>query len=511
VNLGLSETLAEHVRSRPEGVAVVCGADRLSYAVLADRIGRLAAVIEGLGVGHGDRVLWLGQNCHRLLELFLACAETGASLCPANWRQTSEELSALLDDLDPDLVVWQDRELGDRISFDDLRSRSRAAWLQHDGVADDSYEARLEEMAPRPLARGNSPDLPSLILYTAAVDGRPNGAILTAGNLLIQSLVVANLKRIDSHFVHLNCGPLYHIATWLTLMPTFQQGGTNVFVSRVDPYLICQLIESEGCNEAFLLPPTIEEIVSANRIGRWNLKTLRTSWFRTPDWGAMTSADHSPMGQAPGGYGQTELVGLATFAALGGRPGDTTSGRPSPVVEVRIVDETDNDVPTAGVGEIVVRGATVTPGYHNRPDLNAARLRNGWWHTGDLGRRERDGIVTFIGPKSRIIKSAAENIYPAEVEACIETHPGVAEAAVIGIPDSRWGQAVRAIVTVASGAILSQEEVIGHCRRLIASYKKPRDVIFVAELPRRNGAKDYDELDRLFGGGGYPGAGATVE
>jgi long-chain acyl-CoA synthetase len=152
-----------------------------------------------------------------------------------------------------------------------------------------------------------------------------------------------------------------------------------------------------------------------------------------------------------------------------------------------------------------VRGPVVGNGYHNRPELNAAKQRNGWWHTGDLGRVEEDGSVTFIGPKARMIKSAAENIYPAEVEACLSSHPAVREAAVIGVPDEVWAQSVKAIVAVRSGMAVSPDELIQHCRSRIASYKKPRTVEFVDALPRQGYAVDYDALDAAYGGGGYPG------
>ena len=132
-------------------------------------------------------------------------------------------------------------------------------------------------------------------------------------------------------------------------------------------------------------------------------------------------------------------------------------------------------------------------------------MRDGWWHTTDLGRREADGTIHFIGTMTRMIKSAAENIYPPDVEACLESHPAVREAALIGVPDPKFRQAVKAVVVLAEGAAATEQDLIEHCRSRIASYKKPRTVEFVDALPRNDGAKDYDALDRMFGGGGYPG------
>ena len=162
-------------------------------------------------------------------------------------------------------------------------------------------------------------------------------------------------------------------------------------------------------------------------------------------------------------------------------------------------------LPAGETGEIVVRGPMVMTGYHRRPELTATRSRGGWHHTGDLGRRESDGSLSFVGPMTRLIKSAAENIYPGEVEACLRTHPAVADAAVIGVPDERWGQSVKAVVVLWEA--VTDAALIAHCRDRIASYKKPRTVEFTPSLPRRGDAVDYDALDRAYGGGGYPGTG----
>ena len=173
---------------------------------------------------------------------------------------------------------------------------------------------------------------------------------------------------------------------------------------------------------------------------------------------------------------------------------------------MRIVDPDGAEVPTGETGEIVARGPIVTNGYHDRPELNAERFRGGWWHTGDLGRRHADGSLTFVAPLTRIVKSAAENIYPAEVEGCLVQHPAVREAAIIGVPDKRWTQRVLAVVVLHPGAEATAAELIEHCRARIASYKKPSVVEFADELPRQGWAVDYDELDRRYGGGGYPGS-----
>jgi long-chain acyl-CoA synthetase len=205
------------------------------------------------------------------------------------------------------------------------------------------------------------------------------------------------------------------------------------------------------------------------------------------------------------GYGQTEVSGFAVTGGFGGS-GLGNAGRPGPFVAVRIVAEDGTDCATGVAGEICVRGDMVHLGYWNRPEINERRFRGGWWHTTDLGRREPDGTISFLGTTTRMLKSAAENIFPAEVENCIEAHPAVREAAVIGVPNERWAQDVKAVVVLHDGAEVTAGDVIEHCRERIASYKKPKTVEFVDALPRTaDFAKDYAALDARFGGGGYPG------
>ena len=217
----------------------------------------------------------------------------------------------------------------------------------------------------------------------------------------------------------------------------------------------------------------------------------------------MVSMDNSPWGHALGGYGQTEVGGMLTFAGLG-LGGLGSHGRPMPFTQVRIVGPDGLEVPGGETGEIVARGPALFSGYWNRQELNTAKFRDGWHHTGDLGRRELDGTIVFIGPKLRMIKSGGENIYPAEVEQALARHAAVEQAAVIGVPDPRWGQAVKAVVVLRVPGAVSADELVQHVRQLIAPYKRPREVVFTDTLPHKGFMPDYDTLDATYGGGGYP-------
>jgi acyl-CoA synthetase (AMP-forming)/AMP-acid ligase II len=504
--LTFADVLREHGRSRPNEPAAIdadFGRDvRLTFAALDARVNQLAGALTAAGLEPGDRLLWLGQNSFRVLEGLLATAKVGALFCPANWRQSADELAFVIDDLRPRLVVWQEAEIGDTVQAGrELATvAGDARWLRHD---DEEYETFLASGTSDDPAPAVDPGSSLLVIYTAAFGGRPNGAMLSHTALITQGLVMARMAGIDAGYRYLNSGPLFHLGTLMTTLATFVAGGTNVFTRRVEAKELCRVIEAERCTGAFLVGPMFEQILEVNHDRRYDLSSLRTSRAR-PEWNDMVTIDTSPWARNPGGYGQTETMGMLTFNALG-TGGIGTHGRPSPVVQVRVVDTDCNDVATGETGEIVARGPTVMNGYWNRPDENARRSRAGWHHTNDLGRREADGTLTFIGPATRMIKSAAENIYPAEVEGCIARHPAVAECAVIGVPDPRWTQSVKAIVVLDADARATVDDIIEHCRASIASYKKPRTVEFVEKLPRRGFAIDYDALDSQFGGGGYPG------
>jgi acyl-CoA synthetase (AMP-forming)/AMP-acid ligase II len=505
--LTLGDVLGEHRRSRPDRLAAVDGDARFTYAELDQRVNRLANAFAATGVGTGDRIVWLGQNSVRLLECLLAAAKLGAYFCAANWRQSAEEVAFVLDDLSPALVVHQTAEIGETVRAARERSVAGAAalWVQHDNG---EYETMLASGSPtepeRPTGPAVDPDEPVLLMYTAAFSGRPNAAMLSHTALIGQALVIGRLSEIDATYVYLNCGPLFHIATFFSTLATYLHGGTNVFTPRVDAEELCRLIQAERCTGAFLLPPTTKQIRDFNADGHCDLKSLR-AYPGAPDWNEMVTVDTSPWVRYPGGYGQTEVVGMLTFAALG-IDAIGMHGRTSPLMQLRVVDPDDHELGAGEVGEICARGPLVMNGYWNRPDETADRFRNGWHHTNDLGRREADGSLTFIGPKTRMIKSAAENIYPAEVEGCLKQHPAVADAAVIGVPDATWTQSVKAIVVLRQDMHATEEEIISHCRDRIASYKKPKHVEFVGSLPRDGFAVDYDALDAQFHGGGYPGA-----
>jgi acyl-CoA synthetase (AMP-forming)/AMP-acid ligase II len=502
----LTALLDQHAQSRPDHAAVVCGSDRLTYGQLQDRQRAASAMLAACQLRAGDRVLWLGQNCHRLLELVLAAAQLGASVCPVNWRNSAAEIGFVIDDLRPRVVVWQDEEIGDQVRAGRALAGDDAIWIQLDGTGPDGYEQMLVSAV-----LGGSPsddafsDSASYQIYTAAHDGRPGASQLTTVNLVAQANVIGTLFHSDADQVFLNSGPLFHIGTAQHMFATFVWGGTNVFARRSEAIELCRLIHEQRCTSAFLVAPQVVEMLQADPEARFDLTCLRSPLTMVPGWSDRVSADHSPWGRRIGGYGQTEVTGFCLYAALGSGQHSYTAGGPTPFSAVRIVDDMSNDLREGEVGEIVVSGALVHAGYWNRPEENIRRTRSGAWHTTDLGRRQPDGQIAFVGTATRIIKSAAENIYPAEVELCLLSHPAVQEAAVIGVPDVHWVQSVRAIIVLRDGKHVTEEEIIDYCRSKIASFKKPRSVVFAPYLPRAEGGIDYVALDAAHGGGAYVG------
>ncbi|MFB9472112.1 AMP-binding protein [Nonomuraea salmonea] len=494
-SLTLSDALAEHARSRPQVTAVVDGEVRLTYPELDERVSRLAAALDGLGVGAGDRVVWLGQNAYAVLELLLACSRLGAVLCPANWRQSLDELRFVLGDLAPGAVVWEPSDVTTA-----LRDEAGGAWVR----AGEEYERLLAGAAPRDFAQVSDAE-PVLALYTAAFSGRPSAALLSSAALLAHATTLLVVRRMEPGFTFLNNGPLFHVGTMMFCLATFQIGGTNVFTPAFDPEEVCRLIDAERVTQAFLFGPMIDAVAKANAGGKYDLSSLRFV-AHSAEWNDMITVDDSPWCRSKmGGYGQTEVGGMLTFLGLA-EGGAGPAGRPSPLAQVRIMAPDGSEVPVGEVGEICARGKTLFSGYFARPDLNAEKSRYGWHHTGDLGRREPDGTITFIGPKLRMIKSGAENIYPAEVERALKTHPAVADAAVIGVPDPEWHQTVKAVVSLKPDATATEDDLITHVRGLLAAYKRPRHVTFADTIPKRGFTPDYDALDEAHGGGNYPGA-----
>lgn len=503
---GLGDLLKQQARDRPNMIAVLDGSHTFTFREFDERVNRLAGVLRSRGVGRGDRVLWLGQNSFRVLEALLAAARVGAIVCPANWRWSVDEVNFALNDFNPKVIFWQNQDIGEvnrqaRVGWEPEGSN----WICHDGCdGEDSYEDLLAKADPETEFEPVETSTPLLAIYTAGFGGRPGAALLSHESILLVSWLSTMGQAVDERSGYLVSGPMFHVGVLMGTLATFMRGGKCAFVARVDAEEMLQIISDHKLTHAFIAGPTISQMREINVDGKYDVTCLfsdnQMSDYKIP----LVMPSYAPMMQSLGGYGQTEIGGLVNTSWMGGQG----AGRASPFLEVMIGDAEGNELPPGEVGEIMARGPLVMCGYWNRPEENARRILNGWHRTNDLGKRLDDGSLIFVGPKTTMIKSGIENIYPAEVEACLRTHPGVADVCIIGVPDPKWDQNVKAVIVRKPDTSYSAADFIDHCRQHLASYKKPKLVDFTETLPRtRDGVLDREAVDRAFGGGGYPSVG----
>jgi long-chain acyl-CoA synthetase len=496
-----ADVLREHRRSRPHMIAAIDGGHSFTFTELDQRVNRLVFSLRKRGIGRGDRLLWLGQNSFKVLELLLAAAKLGAMLCPANWRMSVNEVRRTIDDFDPKVVFWQEAETGEVHRTSRLGWSEGRLWIQHDGQDFDCFNDLIND------GEDEDPDLvipsdsPLLAIYTSAFTGRPGAAMLSHTSLLLQALINARGQAIDEDTRYLVSGPMFHVGVLMGGLATFVCGGTSVFVARPDAIEMARLIAEHKVTHAFVPQPLVAKMAETALTEKLDVSSL----FTKPDlsdWEhPLVLPPHAPARRNRKNYGQTEISGTVVAGWMGGEG----AGRPNPVSQVKLLDDAGNEVPQGAVGEIAVRGLMVMNGYYNRVEENARRTAHGWHRTNDLGRRLSDGSIMFVGPKTTMIKTGIENVYPTEVEACIRQLDQVAEVCVIGVPDPVWDQNVKAVVVLKPGAELTAEAIIDQCRTNIASYKKPKIVVFVDSLPKaESGQVDRDAVDAAHGGGGYP-------
>jgi fatty-acyl-CoA synthase len=503
-NYGAAEWLAKQASLVPEREALVEGATRWTYAQLNERVTRLARVLRGpFGIGPFERVATLSLNSCEFLELFYATARIRAMLVPLNIRLSPAELAYQLRDsaarvlfVGPELT-----DLADQLP-DDLPLERRV-------VIGPDYEALLAGASPDPLPRSEQAAFtdPHAILYTSGTTGRPKGAVLTHANWFWNSVNMGFAVGLSCADTTLTVLPMFHCGgIGLFTVPTLHRGGRVVLLRKFDPAMLLRLVRAESVALVFGVPFIWLELLKDEAFTASNYPSIRY----LVSGGAPHPLALIEQLQARGfvflqGYGLTETApGGTLIPPEDARRKAGTVGKPVLHVELRIVDEEERDVPPQTIGEVLFRGPNVFAGYWNLPQATAeAFTADGWFRTGDLGLMDDEGFVTVIDRKKDMIISGGENIYSAEVEDVLFAHPAVADAAVIGIPDPRWGEAVRALVVPKPGATLTAEEVIAHCRTRLARYKVPKSVIFVESLPRNAAGKVLKrELRRLYGAEG---------
>jgi len=494
----LIDVVRRNAALHADGTAFVFGARQVTHADYAARVERLAAAIAGLGIGVGDRIVVLSNNNPEFVTLYAAAAWLGAILTPINWRLSADEIAYIVGDAAPKIV------LADPANQEVFRvARPEFAGVER-FIGIDGGAAPFESLADLVHAAGAAPTPhgeagPFVMIHTAAVGGRPRGALLSQAGLLanaLQAVAGWSLTERDVGYLAL---PLFHVAGLNLLLSGLCAGASSVVVPRFDPKQAAQAIAAEQATVFAGFAPMLGTLLDAAGDGA-PLATLRiVTGLDTPETIARLETQ-CPDARFFVAFGQTETSGFVTMAPFRERPG--SAGRPMLLSAVAVVDEGDRPVAVGEVGEIVVRGPGVFDGYWNRPDDTTATFRNGWHHTGDTGAFDADGYLWYKGRSAakELIKPGGENVYPAEVEAALKAHPAVAEAVVFGVADKEWGEAVKAVCVLHPGHAATDREIVDFVAGRIARYKRPKHLVVVAELPRRgDGVVDRARTRQMHG------------
>ena len=492
----LIQGLNRAVTMNAAGTATIFRDRRHSWAEVAERIARLAGGLSALGIGRGDRVAILALNSDRYWEAMYAIPGLGAIMVPLNTRLAPPEIAFMLADSGARAMIVDDNFVA--IPGQLAGQAPDLAHVIHLGEGATpagmiAWEA-LQATPPEGFGDAGDNDVAG-IFYTGGTTGRSKGVMLTHRNLVANAAMVIPAwdYRVDTVYIH--CGPMFHLADAASSFAITIVAGTHVFIPRFDPADLLGEIQRNRVTNCLLVPTMANATANHPDIARYDISSLRLIPYGAspmPDAVLQKARQTMPGIRFLHVYGMTEASPIVTSMdrTLPEPEGQRAQscGRPALLVDVRIADEADREVPRGTVGEVQVRGPNIMAGYWNLPDVTATALRGGWYHSGDGGWMDEDGYVHIVDRFKDMIISGGENIYSAEVESAASTLDGVAEVAVIGIPDDTWGEAVHAIVVPRPGRDITAEAVIAHCRTLIAGYKCPRSVDIRAESLPLSGA-----------------------
>ncbi|MGY1815080.1 acyl-CoA synthetase [Blastococcus sp. SYSU D00820] len=490
-NAGLGSWPERRLRISPERDAIWFEGTTTSHAGFADRVRRVAGALAGLGIGAGDRVAWTGGNHPSALETLYACGQLGAIWVPVNARLTAPEAEYVLGHSGSAVVV-HGRDHG-RLA-DALRGRVPGVrtWVAAeppvDGGADSlPYEDLLAAADPEPRDEPVTLDDPCLVMYTSGTTGRPKGAVLTHGNMTWNAVNQSLGFDFGPTERTLALAPLFHIGGLNgTVNPTLLRGGCAVVVRRFDPAEILRVIEEQRINSFFAVPTMLDAMSRDPGFTTRDLSSLRTigaAGAPLPLPTLRTWLDRGvTMQQA---YGMTEAApGCTVLDSADAERKVGSAGKPVFFTDVRVVRPDGTQADVDEVGEVVVQGPNVMAGYWNDPDRTAEVLVDGWYHTGDAGSVDDEGFLYIRDRYKDMIISGGENIYPAEVESALLELPEVVEAAVIGVPDEKWGEVGLAVIVPAPGSSRDGEAIRAALRERLAGFKVPRQIRFADDLPK---------------------------
>ena len=489
--LVLGDILRRHARVRGAKTAYVIGAERVSYAEFHELSSRLARALARLGVRRGDRVAVLAPNRGEYPVIYFGVVKLGAIVVPVNARFTAAEVANVVHHAEAETLIVGGEHAS---TVEELRGDGRLPLVRRIVALDAGTVATAPVLAA--LAAAETADDvvadvderdPHVMLYTSGTTGSPKGTLLTHRTYFLQAATSHLQLGFSEDDVALSMFPMFHMGGWALPLGFWHTGGTVVIMPKAEPRLVLEAVAREKVTYFYAVPTVFDSVLALPDFDRFDLSSIRLLGGGTAP---MTRAQVERIMERFRCrrmvilYGSTEAGPVSVL-----RPGDVaarpeTVGRPYLDVDVRLVDEAGSPVRTGEVGEISVKSEFTMAAYWRNPDETARTKRDGWVHTGDLGVFDADGFLSIVGRKKEVVRSGGESIFPAEIERVLLGHAAIREAAVVGIPDAHWGEAVVAAVVLHAGASLSDEDVIGHVRGELAGYKKPRHVVFLDELPR---------------------------
>jgi fatty-acyl-CoA synthase len=491
--------IAHHARHTPEKIAAFDLATQrtFTYAQFDERISRLASFMQQeWRIKYEERVAVLAQNCVEYFEVQFACGRLGAIMVPLNWRLALPELEYLLADCEPSALIHdaacaataqqlQIKRLAENFFMPMLEIGARAGYVS-------SYESAVQS---RPLAAPNRAlehDEAWAILYTSGTTGRPKGALLTHGMAFWNAVNIGMAVGLTHESVSFNVLPTFHTGGLnLYANPTFHCGGTAVIAPGFDPEQTLEWLAHRGVTHFFGVPTIyllLSQHPSFEHTALSRVRSFACGGAAMPI--ALLHRYEERGVRIRQGFGMTETsptVFLIAEAEALRKAGSV--GKPVLHTAVRLVDARGQDVARGEAGELWIKGPNVTPGYWQRPEVNAASFTEGWFHSGDVARQDEEGFYYIVDRVKDMFISGGENVYPAEIEQALYELPQVAEAAVIGVADEKWGEVGKAFLVLKTGAALSAEQVLAHCRAKLAKFKIPKQVVFVDSLPHTAAGK----------------------
>ncbi|OLS36192.1 long-chain-fatty-acid--CoA ligase [Bacillus sp. MRMR6] len=492
----VDQMLIRSSRRFPNKVALVDNKKRVTYKELQNRVENLAGWLQSKGIEKGDKVALLLFNKIEYAECLFAIAKIGAVAVTINFRLQPNEIEYILNNSDSKILVV-DSELVPTIT----PIRKRLSFLKdivvvnENNIQDTSYYSyrHIFSSAPLPTLVHQEDDDDFLIVYTSGTTGKPKGAVLTHKNVYLNAMNYSLEFGLTKDEVQLITTPMFHIGGISALSMVILMGGRSVFHDKFEPDRVLQAYETEKISYSFMVPSMWNMLLEHPKFSQFDVSSLRvlcTAAASTPLELKKRLMKSFPNAGVFDTYGQTETSpGTTTLKPTDSLYKSGSVGLSFTNVEIRVVDDEMKDVPPGQVGEIIFRGPTVMKGYYKNTNATEEAFRGGWLHSGDLVVVDDDGYISVVDRKKDMLISGGENIYPKEIEEILYTHPAILEAAVVGVPDEKWGETVKAYIVLRNGRTLTESEVIDYCTGKIASYKKPRHVEFVDELPRNAAGK----------------------